>query len=92
MWKLFVVLYTQCTNACKKVFQLYFRSTSENIVASGIIIYWNFQVDVLQFIFYIVVVKQGRHLHDSVARICTTGVVPQRKLVVNWREVCVNLS
>ena len=32
------------------------------------------------------------HLHDSVARTGTTGVVPVRKLVVNWREVCVNLS
>ena len=32
------------------------------------------------------------HLHDSVARTGTTAVVPVRKLVVNWREVCVNLS
>ena len=32
------------------------------------------------------------HLHDSVARTGTTAVVPVRKLIVNWREVCVNLS
>ena len=32
------------------------------------------------------------HLHDSVALTGTTGVVPVRKLVVNLREVCVNLS
>ena len=36
--------------------------------------------------------KQGWHLHDSMARIATTQVVPVRKLVVNWREVCVNPS
>ena len=32
------------------------------------------------------------HLPDSVARIGTTEVAPVRKLVVNWREVCVNMS
>ena len=36
--------------------------------------------------------KGGWHLHDSVARIGMTRVVPVRKLVVNWREVCVNPS
>ena len=33
-----------------------------------------------------------RHLHDSVARIGTTPVVPTHQLVVSYREVCVNLS
>ena len=32
------------------------------------------------------------HLHDSVVRTGTTGVVPVCKLVVNWREVFANLS
>ena len=35
-------------------------------------------------------VMQGWHLPDSVACIGMTRVVPVRKLVVNWREVCVN--
>ena len=34
----------------------------------------------------------ARHVPDSVARIGTTGVAPVRKLVLNLRIVCVNLS
>ena len=41
----------------------------------------------LNFKFFL---KVGWHLHDPVARIGTTRVVPVRKLVFNWREVCVN--
>ena len=37
-------------------------------------------------------IMPGWHLPNSVTRIGTTGVAPVRKLVVNWRKVCVNLS
>ena len=44
------------------------------------------------FTYLVIHVKKGWHLPDSVARIGMTGVVPVRKLVVNWREVCLNMS
>ena len=37
-------------------------------------------------------ISKAGNFYESVARIGTTRVVQMGKLVVNWREVCVNLS
>ena len=44
------------------------------------------------YLLWVLLLMGGWHLHDSVARIGTNFVVPVRKLLVKWRQVCVNTS